>query len=388
MSLFRRDQGTSTQSVIPTRVSLGKSVASVSTEDALRQSVLWAALNLRASLVSLMPVDVYRKLPDGSRINISPPPVLVTPDTFADEHPVTIGDWLYASEMSLGLYGNHWGVIRDRGGNGKPARIETIKPSDVVLRIMGTRIVEYLYGGERVAMKDVWHERRHLMPGIPVGLSPVLYAALSIATSASANQLAADWFGGTARPSAVLGYEKPLTPQQTDAAKVRYRETVANGDVLVKGKGWEYTPVAASAAEAGFIEQLGTSARDLVRFAGVPGDMIDVPQDGSAITYANVTQRNTQLMTINMGPALKARDDALTTLTPAPQYVRLNRSAPLAMDDVTRAQVLGSRITSRTLTPTEARRIEDLPPLSDADLAEFDRLFGSKNLQPQKGTTA
>ena len=67
MSLWqRRDDSTSTQQIIPPRVTLGKAVTSVTTEDALRQSVAWAALNLRASLTSLMPVDVYRKVPGGA----------------------------------------------------------------------------------------------------------------------------------------------------------------------------------------------------------------------------------------------------------------------------------------------------------------------------------
>ena len=88
-----------------------------------------------------------------------------------------------------------------------------------------------------------------------------------------------------------------------------------------------------------------------------------------------------------MGPDIKDHEDALSALTSKPRFVKLNRSAVLAMDPKSRAEVEKLEIDARTLTPDEARRIEDREPLSDSDYAQFDRLFGSKNVQPTKGAT-
>jgi len=83
-----------------------------------------------------------------------------------------------------------------------------------------------------------------------------------------------------------------------------------------------------------------------------------------------------------MGPDLKRTDDALSSLLPRPRYARLVREAFLAMDPVTRADLMKTQIDSRQRTVTEVRGIDDKQAYTDADYAEFDRLFGSKNQTP------
>jgi hypothetical protein len=88
---------------------------------------------------------------------------------------------------------------------------------------------------------------------------------------------------------------------------------------------------------------------------------------------------------MSLGPAVKRREDALSRLSSRPRFVKLNTDALLRMDPATRAQVIKTRIDSRTLAPSEARALDDLPPLTDDQLAEFDRLFG-KGAQAQPTT--
>lgn len=388
MSLFRRTAPVTYEDLVRVRTRGSSIDTPVSSTEAMRSSVIWAGLHLRASLVSLMPVDVYRKLPDGRRVEVAPPQVLVSPDEYAEGKPIRIGQWLYASEMSLGGWGNAWGIKHSLAETGLPARIELVQAKDVWLRIKGTRVAEYRFGGETIDPKYVWHERRHLLPGVPVGMSSIMYAAMSINTGVAARRFVGDWFQHGAIPSAWFKKtDKVVSPDASAAIKAKFEETLKAGDMLVTGSDWEYTPIQAKAIESGFLDAMGASDRDLCRYVGVPGDMIDVGVDGSAITYANITQRNLQLLTINMGPDIKDHEDALSALTSKPRFVKLNRSAVLAMDPKSRAEVEKLEIDARTLTPDEARRIEDREPLSDSDYAQFDRLFGSKNAQPTKGAT-
>jgi hypothetical protein len=67
--------------------------------------------------------------------------------------------------------------------------------------------------------------------------------------------------------------------------------------------------------------------------------------------------------------------------------VKLNTDALLRMDPEARARTIGSQITNRTLAPSEARALENRPPFTEDQLAEFDRLFGSRSV-PAQPTTA
>jgi HK97 family phage portal protein len=388
VSLFRRSVGELLAE--PGRPPRRQGGPAVTNASALRQSVVWSARRLRADLISMMPVDVFRRVPGKGIINVpvTPPPVLVTPSDIADGHPMFIGEWLYSGQMSLDGSGNSVGVIRAVDALGLPARIELVADELVSMRIRGGRVLEYRINGEKHEARDIWHERQFTVAGLPVGLSPIAFAALNLASGIAAQEFALDWFANGAVPSAILAnVEKKVDPDEADRTKRRFKAAIADGDVFVTGKDWTYTAVAAKAAESQFIEQMQYTDLALCRFFGVPADLVDVVVQGSStINYANITQRNLQMLVMHLGPSVKRREDALSTLTAKPRFVKLNRSAILAMDPKSRAELLNLQIDGRVLTPDQAREIEDLPPLSEFDYAQFDRLFGART-KPQPRTS-
>lgn len=392
MSLFRRTANLSALELLAERNGLreGGSVARVTSDQAMRQSVVWAAMRLRADLVSMMPVDVFRRSPGlAVPVAVPTPRVLVEPSSTAEGHPMGIAEWLYSSQMSLDGHGNNVGIIRAFDALGLPAVIDLVNPNDVSMRIKGGKVTEYRIGGEKVDARYIWHERQHTVAGLPIGLSPIAYAALTLAGGMNAQKFATDWFANGAVPGAILkNTEAIVAPDKAAQIKDRFKASVRNGDVFVTGKDWTYDPIAAKASESSFIEQMGYSDLALCRFLGVPADMIDVPVDGSAITYASVTQRNLQLMVINLGPTVKRREDALTRLTSRPRFVKLNRAVVLAMDEKTRSEVFKLRIDSRVMTPDEARVLDDNLPLTEADYAQFERLFAARTQNPQAAKEA
>lgn len=375
MSLFRR--GASLGSMMEaagrtTRRSTGKRVSAAA---AMRQSVVWGASRLRADLISSMPVDVYRKV-DGLNAAVSAPPVLIEPSEDADGQPQTISEWLYASQMSLDRVGNSVGVITKRDAYGLPAAIDLAPMDEVSFRVKDWRIVKYWINGEGYEPREIWHERQHRVAGLPIGLSPIANAALYLAGAELAAEFAIDWFANGAVPVAHLrNEERTLDPAQAEVARRRFTAQVASGGIFVSGKDWTYDPISAKAAEASFIEQMEYSDLALCRFLGVPADLVDVAVQNQSLTYANVTQRNLQLLVMNLGAAIKRRDDALSRLTPRPRFVKLNRDALLAMDPKARAELFELQVRNRTRTPDQVRAIEDQLPLSEADYAQFERLW-------------
>lgn len=390
MSLFWKERGPSHSSIVlPTRRARARG-REIKASEARQQSVIWAAQRLRADIVSLMPVDVFR---NAGRINVPvpTPPVLQTPSLWADGQPMSISEWLGSGQMDLDGHGNAFGLISAVDGLGRPAQIDLVKIDDVSCTIRDGRIVSYRIGGEKTDPRHVWHERQFTIPGFPLGLSPIAHAALTIAGSAGAQQFATDWFANGAIPSAHLrnSEHEIADPAKAAAIKDRFLASTAAGEPFVSGKDWEYKPLAAKAAESGFLQQMQYTDVALTRFFGVPGDMVDVQTSTGSVTYANITERNLQLLVMNLGGAVKRREDAISTrILPTARFAKLNRDAVLAMDAKTRAEVTAKQIDSRQLAPSEARALEDREPFTEEQYAEFDRLFGARNpAQPAPAQT-
>lgn len=375
MSLFRRSTSLTQALDAGGRSPRRAGGRRITTEAAMRQSVVWGATRLRADLISSLPVDVYRKVGDVNAL-VGAPPVLVEPSEDADGHPMSITDWLHAGQMSLDRGGNSVGVITKRDAFGLPAAIDLAPMDEVRFRIKDWRIVKYFINGESYEPREIWHERQHRVAGLPIGLSPIAYAAIALAGAELAAEFAIDWFANGAAPVAHLkNSEKVLDPTEAEITRRRFTQQIAAGGLFVSGKDWTYDPISAKAAESSFIQQMEYSDVALCRFFGVPADLVDVAAQSTSLTYANVTQRNLQFLVLHLGSAIKRRNDALSRLTPRPRFVKLNSDALLAMDPKARAELFKMQIDSRTRTPDQVRRLEDQLPLSEADYAQFERLW-------------
>lgn len=389
MILFDRGADTSNQTLIPPRMAGRRSGAVVTSTTAMQQSVTFAAMTLWAASESMMPVDVFRYV-DGEKVEVPAPPLLKSPSSYADGHNDSFSDWLYARRMSLRGWGNAFGEITAVDALGLPAQIQLIPPEDVTCRVKNYRIVEYLFGRTVMDPRKVYHARENLLPGNPVGLSPIAHSMMTNKTGQSAAEFMAEWFGNGAFPGAhlknvakVLAKAKADEPDEADVIKAKVERSIANGGLFVTGSDWTYTPIQAKAAETGWLEVMNFSAVQLCQFHNTPASMIDVAVNGTAsIVYQNITQKNVDFLVTRMGPALKRTDDDLTGFLARPRFAKLTREAFLAMDPVLRAELMKTQVEARLRVPSELRRKDDLQPFTEAELAEFDRLFGAKNQTP------
>jgi HK97 family phage portal protein len=375
MSLLwsRRDLGdTSTQLTPPRTRSFGS--VTVSEDSALRHSAVWACLRLRADLISTMPIKTFRQVGD-LQVQVPASPFITNPAN--DEH--GLPDWLYASQVELDRCGNSFGIIRARDALGLPAVVELVPHSRVQIRGKGPVIEEFSIGGAEYQPRDVWHERQFSISGVPLGLSPVAYSAMSVGTYLSAAQFAVDWFANGSIPGARLrNTAKTIDPKEALIAKERFKAAVANRDIFVHGADWEFNMISVTANESQFLDTMRYGIADVCRFFGVPADMIDAEVKTTAkITYANISQRNLQLLNLNLQPALVRRERKLSSATPKPRFVKFDSNSLLRMDPQALAAMLAGKVAGRLMTPTEARAVDGRPPYTETDLAEFDRLFGA-----------
>lgn len=368
MSLLFRERRAADGPTIPSRVGWRKTTGK---KGALAQSVGWACIRLRGDLISTLPVDVYRDAP-GGQVEVPKPPVLVEPGG----EKVDIIEWLYSSQSELDTVGNSFGLITERDGANLPRRIDLVARDDIRVQSVRGEVTFWHKNKKITDLDNLWHERQFTASGVVVGMSPLYWAALAMQQHAAAQEFAAAWFGGGLTPLGHLKYsEATVPPAAAEAIKLRHKLAIENGDPMVTGKDWEYSPIQAAEAQANFIASMQFADTEMCRFFGVPGDLVDANVSGSSITYANITQRNLQFLIMNLGPAITRREKALSKLTAAPRFVKLNSAALLRMDPETVAKMLGQQVRDRIAAPSEARALLDRHPYTAEQLAEFAELF-------------
>ena len=394
MSLFVRSQQKRFYDAnnIPLNSQVGRYGATgipVTNETALRSSAVWAALRLRANMISTMPVDSYRIL-NGIQVEVAQPTTtFINGGRVIDWH-----EFLYATQMDLDRSGNCFGIITERNALGLPATIELVSLHDVSLfpRLVNGNPLDleliYRVGGREYPKEAVWHEKQYTVSGLAVGLNAVAYAAYAIGSYASAQDFSIKWFSQDAIPAAILkNVERTLPPDVAAAAKTAYQASMTPGGVFVTGADWTLEPMNAANESNRYIEQMQFGVPDIARFFDVPADLIDGAVSGSAVTYANITQRNLQFLIMALGPAIARREVALSKLVPGNRFVKLNTDALLRMDPLTKAQVFASEIASWTRTPDEARAKNNLPPLTPADIEQL-QLLKPAPAKPDAATTS
>ncbi len=357
--------------------------SSMSKDQAMRASAMWAAIRLRADLISTLPCDVYRKV-GGRSVEMAKPPVMINPASGMLWH-----EWMEATQRQIDAAGNAFGQIVAWDAAGRPSQIELSDASEWSVRVVnGT--VEYRRQGVLLDRAEVWHERANIVPGVPVGLSPVAAAAKALHHNISAQEFAVAWFSSGAGTSGTLrNKSRTISQEAAQIMKSRFRAATENRDLFVTGNDWEYLPAQAIASDARFLDAMKATSVDLARYFGVPADAIDAEVGSKSITYANITERNLQLLTMHLGPAIYRREQTLSArLVAKPRFVKFNTDALLRMDARSKVELIAASIDARIMTPDEGRALLDRDGLSPDDYAQFAALFGVPRQQtPQMGAT-
>jgi HK97 family phage portal protein len=371
--VLARALGDTPNNIVPPRSVTHAGSMVVSNDSAKKASAVWASIRLRADLVSTMPLNIKRKMPDGSVQIVDTPSLQIT----GIGGSIDFEEWLYASQADLDLTGNAFGIIKARDPISQRATlIELVEASKVTMSSSGGNLV-YRMGGETYQPADVWHERQFAQSGIPVGLSPLRYASMTIGQNMSALQFGLDYFTTQGLPSVqVKNVKKTLKPEESEVIKRRYKSAVEHRDVFVTGNDWEIDIQSIKADESQFLNTLNATSNDIARFFGVPGDIIGLANAGSSVTYANITQRFLELLVLHLQPALVRRERKFSNaLLPNKVFAKFDTKALLRLDPTSETAMQATKIASRAYAPDEIRAMNEDPPLTAEQLQQIQDLI-------------
>lgn len=354
----------------------------VNTDSAMGVGAYWSSVHLLASIVSNLPVDVFRGS-GADRREVTPTPALVARPSLV----VTAREWRYQAMVSMLSRGNAVGVALERGPAQSLRTVEWLDPDAVTIDQASPFVKPtYSVSGQQINPLDVVHLRAFVRPGSAVGLSVVAKHAETLGINLAAESYGAEWFGGGGHPTAILKNTEQ-TVEDKDARKVKARwlaSTRGKREPMVTGKDWSYIPIQSSAAESQFLEAMGYSDAKIARLFG-PG-VAEVlgyaaPGGNGSLTYTNRVDRSLDLLTYTVMQWVTKFEDFWVDALPQPQTARMNVNALLRADNKTRREIYRIDREIGLHNIDELRAFEDELPLPDGQGQDYTPLGASNGGQ-------
>lgn len=342
----------------------------VSGDGSLQSIAVRASIDLICSLVSEMPCHVYRG--DGAtRKQIPLPGNLEDPGDDGNG----LEDWIYQLVQSWLFRGNTYGDEVAWAPNGQTRQMALLHPDDVTYTFNG----EWLVGGKKPARPPV-HMRVNPIPGRKFGLSPIQVHSLQIGASLAAVGFGAQWFADQAHPSALLTNSEVALSSKvtlpdgnvTTEAEVAKRRWMAarkgNREPAVLGKGWDYKPLQVTPEESQFLQTMSYTEAQCARLFGPAVAEVLGYETGGTMTYANVVERRSDLLTFTVNKWARRVDRVLSGLLPSPQYALLDRDSLLQSTTLARYEAYAKATGNAAWkTVNEVRADEDMPSVPWGD---------------------
>lgn len=332
-------------------------------EASLQKVAVWSAVDLIVSLVSELPVDVYRGS-GAEQAQVRTPAWLLDPAG----NGYGLEDWIAQLVTSWLLRGNAFGVVADRAPTGYPTAVELLHPDEVSVWLEDGEPV-FAHRGQRIPPDDVFHRRVYPMPGYVLGMSPIAHHASTIGLGISATRFGEQWFEDGGHPSGLLtNTETDMTPDQARTAKQRFMAAIrGTREPVVLGRGWNYQQIQVSPNESQFLETQGYTAAECCRIFGPGIAEVLGYESGGSMTYSNVESRGTHLLVYTLNRWLRRVERVLTGMLPRGQFARINRDALLQSTTLTRFRAHQIALQNRWTTVNEVRALEDMPPVPWGD---------------------
>jgi HK97 family phage portal protein len=352
---------------------LGGNTASgvaVNETTALQSLVVYSCVSFRADAISSLPVEQYRTGSDGvdEQIPLAPWVKKPNPD-------LSMMDLIGQFIVSLDLDGNFYGIpVRDR--NGVVIEFWPLHPRDVqVRRETAGGPLDYYINGVRYPYK-LAHVRAFMTPGSYVGLSAIGQCRQSIGNNLALTEFGGRFFSQGSTPSIII--EAPTLPDESQTIALREQFEQFNRGlkkahgVAVIGGGATVRPISVNPNDSQFLETMNfNSAQIAAGIFRLNPEHVGASLIGrSSITYQNITDQWTEITRRAFMVNIRRFETMVSELLPGQQKVCLDLDMYTRADLKTRYDAYAVATGNQPwMTTAEVRAEEQLPVLSDEDLA-------------------
>jgi hypothetical protein len=177
----------------------------------------------------------------------------------------------------------------------------------------------------------------------------------------------AQFYGEGATPSSVLETDSSLTIDQARQIRDNWVEAhYKHRKPAVLQGGLKWRSITTSAADMQMLEHKESIIRDIARVYRIPLHLI-IGTGGDSQTYQNIEALGSAFFKYTLLGWVRRLESAFSEMLPRPQSVRFNPEEFLRADLMTRVNAQQKQIMNGTMTPNEAREIENREPYEGGD---------------------
>lgn len=337
-------------------------------DNAAQSIAVSAAVDLIASVCSELPFDNYTG--DGpTRRKIRTPGYLEDPAGDG----TGVQDWLYQVIYSWLYRGNMYGEIQARDGRGDAGwltQVSLFHPDKVSASLDKGKALWSVNGQDYT--NRMLHRRVNPVPGALKGQSPITRAATTIGLDLATTRFGKGFFDADANPVGILRNNLTgINPEQGRSVKQTFMAALRGSrEPIVMGRGWEFSQLTVNPEESQFLGTMGYTEAQCARIFGPGIAEILGYETAGGMTYANVQDRDIQLLKYAVGKWIRRLERVLFLFLPKPQYVIFNRDALLETNTLARYQAYASALGGAPWKlVNEVREKESLEPLPEPEPA-------------------
>ncbi|EIP2361451.1 phage portal protein, partial [Escherichia coli] len=220
-----------------------------------------------------------------------------------------------------------------------------------------------------VPAREVIHDRFNCFFHPLVGLPPVYAAGLAATQGHHIQANSTSFFRNGGRPSGVIEIPGSITEENAKKLKSNWDSGYTGenaGKTAILSNGAKYNPTTFSPVDAQTVEQLKMTAEIVCSVFRVPAYKIGVGQPPSSDNVEALEQQYySQCLQTLIESIELLLDEALET--GENESTEFDVTTLLRMDSERRMKTLGESVKNTLLTPNEARKRENLPPLAGGD---------------------
>lgn len=338
-------------------------------------SAVYSSVTAIASDVSKLRIKLVEEDADGicKEVNRNSPyiPVLKKPNHYQNRIKF-IEQWI----ISKLLYGNTY-VLKQRDNRGIVVSLYILDAQRVTPMVAENGDVYYKLSSDHlsgllqtvvVPASEIIHDMMVSLWHPLVGISPIYACGISATMGNRIQSNSTKFFDNMSRPSGALTAPGSISDETANRIKTGWEENFGGkniGRLAVLGDGLSYEAMTIPASDAQLIEQLKWTVEDVARCFHIPIYKIG----GPVPTNNNVEALNQQYYSDCLQSLIESAELCLSEglSLPVQYYVEFDLDGLLRMDTAARYEAKNKAVGGGWMSPNEARKGENLPPVEGGD---------------------